>query len=245
VTAHLISSREYYDRVATSYDEELRRRADYLAAIDEVVVRWVRSVGARSILDVGCGNGARLQHLLARTGGTGVGIDESPGMVAAARARGVDAHVIDIAAAPGRVPLPPRGFDVVLALWNVLGHLDGPQRRLRALEHMRALLARGGLIIFDVNNRYNAAQYGWRRVAWNVARDLLGDRPGGDFVARRTVGDTDIATVSHVFCPGEILHLCREAGLHPRSVDFVDYNRGSFARSQWTGQVCVVAEGPR
>lgn len=51
------------------------------------------------ILDIGCGDGT-LTLALAEAGATVVGIDASPEMVAAAKARGLDARVADAAALP-------------------------------------------------------------------------------------------------------------------------------------------------
>ncbi len=61
------------------------------------------------ILDLGCGDGALTEELAAR-GARVTGIDSSPAMVAAARARGVEAAHVDARALPFR-----REFDAVFS----------------------------------------------------------------------------------------------------------------------------------
>ena len=51
-------------------------------------------------------------------------------------------------------------FSVITCLWNVLGHIETNQKRLAALARMRRLLSDDGVIFIDVNNRYNAVNYG-------------------------------------------------------------------------------------
>jgi SAM-dependent methyltransferase len=51
------------------------------------------------ILDVGCGDGTLTKQLIER-GATVVGIDNSPEMIAAARSKGLDAHLLDVVDMP-------------------------------------------------------------------------------------------------------------------------------------------------
>lgn len=240
-----VPSARYYDAVAPQYDTELAHRARYVEAVDALVVGACLDRGARTLLDVGCGNGRRLARILERTGCEGAGIDASPAMVDAARSLGLAAEVVDIAAPGadlGRMA-PPPPYDVVTALWNVLGHVGDAAVRVRALRAMREALAPDGVVILDVNNRHNVAEYGWRQVAGNSLRNVLRRGHDGDFVVTRQVegADAPISTVVHVFTRRELVGLCRAAGLVPRTIQPLNYGTGAAARDRFHGQLLLVA----
>jgi trans-aconitate methyltransferase len=58
------------------------------------VIELLNPQPGERILDVGCGDGA-LSQKLRQAGAMVVGVDGSPDMVAAARLRGIDAHLAD------------------------------------------------------------------------------------------------------------------------------------------------------
>lgn len=236
-----LSAAGYYDRISGQYGAELEARAAYVEAVDARVIGHVRDHAVETVLDVGCGPGTRLRRLVEATGVRAVGIDVSQRMVEAARLAGVDAYRADISD-PGQLGvLPLRRFDAALALWNVLGHLPGQAARQAALSNISDLVRAGGWLIMDVNNRYNAAAYGWSRVARNVMRDRLG-RPGsGDFLTTRTVDGAQVSVTTHLFAPDEVVEDCRRAGLIPGSVVFLDYDDGALAAHRWRGQIYLVA----
>lgn len=81
--------------------ERYARNARFVAELGEPVVDWLDPKPGERVLDVGCGDGALTASIIAR-GAEVVGIDSAPSLVDAARARGVDAHVIDAYALPFR-----------------------------------------------------------------------------------------------------------------------------------------------
>ena len=236
------SSIEYYDSVADCYDHEIEARRTYLEAVDAIVIEWCRRRTIQSILDFGCGNGRRLRRISETTQARGVGIDVSPRMVAAACANGVDAHLDDITACVGEGRPEKRRFDLVMSLWNVLGHVGGPNDRLAAIRQMRAQVNNDGIVIVDVNNRHNAAAYGWPKVLRNLASDRFRGNQAGDFLVTRQTSDRLVSTIVHLFALEEIIELFRSAGLRPKQTYFLDYESGQPARNRWRGQLCVVAE---
>lgn len=73
--------------------ETYARNARFVADLGQPVVEWLAPAAGERILDLGCGDGA-LTEKLAALGCQVVGIDAAPDMVAAAKARGLDARVM-------------------------------------------------------------------------------------------------------------------------------------------------------
>src|SRR5262249_18060715 len=128
VNSHsVLSPIEAYDAFAASYRSYAESRELYLRAIDDIVISRVRH--ANSLLDVGAGDGLRAIQI-GRAAGVSrlVLLEPSPGM----RARcpeGAEVWPSAIEEIPDAAP----SFEVITCLWNVLGHIQGAQRRVYAL----------------------------------------------------------------------------------------------------------------
>src|ERR1700747_3407385 len=64
-------------------------------------------------------------------------------------------------------------FDIITCLWNVLGHVPTPEKRLRALRAVARLLAPHSRFFLDVNHRYNLSCYGILPTSARWIRDLF------------------------------------------------------------------------
>lgn len=73
--------------------------APFVPALGAAVVEWLDPRAGETVLDLGCGDGSLTLKLKA-AGCQVVGVDSSAAMVAAARARGLEAHVADGHALP-------------------------------------------------------------------------------------------------------------------------------------------------
>jgi trans-aconitate methyltransferase len=70
------------------------KNAAFVPALGDAVLQLLAPRAGELILDVGCGDGA-LTERIAAAGARVIGLDSSPEMVEAARARGIDAFVAD------------------------------------------------------------------------------------------------------------------------------------------------------
>jgi SAM-dependent methyltransferase len=112
------------------------------------VLEWLAAQPGERILDLGCGDG-QLTQRIAATGAAVTGIDASPQMVAAARARGVNA---DQGAAES-LPYPDHTFDAVFS--NAVLHWVRGQDDM--LSEVRRVLRPSGRFVAEMGGHGNIA----------------------------------------------------------------------------------------
>jgi 2-polyprenyl-6-hydroxyphenyl methylase/3-demethylubiquinone-9 3-methyltransferase len=170
VSDRLASVRAYYDGLAPRL-RAVEDRNWHLRSRMALVLETIDGLapGGGTVLDVGCGTGYLLERLAERAF-RGVGIDLSPESVAIAEerlaARGAGER---LSVQVGSAYDPPEGKFDVIALTDVLEHLEQPRAALRAL---RDRLAPGGLVVVSAPNRRSLP--GARR--WLAERGVQGVR---------------------------------------------------------------------
>ena len=227
-----------YDRLAPYYSEFSKRRAAYLRRVEEQIAARIPA-GARSLLDVGAGDGGRALHIASVAGISRVVLlepsvkmsSETPAGYEVWRRRAEDLDVGGIA----------ERFDVITCLWNVLGHISGFDKRVRALNAAGQVISPKGLLFVDVIHRYNVRSYGATMTAARWLRDRIA--PGdsnGDVRARWQTAAGDISTYGHVFTDGEMRRLAGATGLECAERIVIDYQTGAIRRASWTGNLLYV-----
>ncbi len=232
-----------YDALAPHYQEVARARAAYLDAVDRIVLREIAD-GAATMLDVGSGDGERAARIAASRGIPVLVLSDPSERMAAECRRRSAAQVWNTAAED--LPVGSRRFDAVTCLWNVLGHVPDRASRLVALTKMRSLLAPRGVLVMDVQHRYNARAYGWLRTLGRFIHDLV--RPSetnGDVSFTWRAGGSTIAATGHVFTDAEVRALAHEAGLRILRRHVVDYDTGASCRWACSGHLVYVLESGR
>ena len=166
-----------YDALAPAYDLLTSGYAyeRWLTGLETLARR--HGLRGRRVLDVACGTGKSFEPLLHK-GYEVTACDGSAEMAAVARRRAggrAPVHVADMRS------LPCYGsFDVVLCLDDAINHLVRTRDVVRALSGMRANLAPGGVLIFDVNTV----------LAYDDPGDLIRE-DAGLFLAARGGGPLD------------------------------------------------------
>jgi SAM-dependent methyltransferase len=230
---------EIYDALAPHYREYARSKESYLAAVDRFIVQHAPAP-VQALLDVGAGDGVRGMALARTLKAERVVLCEpSREMAARCRALGPDT-VWELPAEQLPESEPP--FDVIVCLWNVLGHLAGRERRLAALRAMRRLLAPAGAVFLDVNNRHNAAAYGWWKVLGRRVADCVApDERRGDARYEWKIAGLSLPAVGHLFTPGEVEGMIAASGLRVTRRLAVDYATGAYSESPFRGQLLYQA----
>lgn len=215
-----------YEAIAPVYDD-FTAHHNYEAWLGNLLSE-LRRHGLRGhrLLDVGCGTGKSFLSMLERSWDV-TACDISPSMLERARAKAGDTPRLAVA---DMRELPIFGeFDLVWALNDAVNYLLSTEEMGDALGGMRANLAPGGLLMFDVNTLHSCRSFfaevqqvecGGRRLVWRGlgSTDAL---PGSVSEARFEVepledGADQVETHVHRqrhFPEAELLDLLEAAGL--------------------------------
>jgi trans-aconitate methyltransferase len=127
--------------------ERYAATAHFVPAFGAPVVELLDPQPSERILDVGCGDGV-LTAKIAAAGATVVAVDAAPDMVAAARAKGIDAHVV-----AGQSLAFEREFDAVFS--NAALHWMHPPDTV--LAGIARSLKPGGRFVAEMGGHNNTA----------------------------------------------------------------------------------------
>lgn len=224
-----------YDAIAPMYAEYSAKYRAYLNAVDQLVTDRLQP-GMR-MLDVGSGDGRRLQKITAHHGLTDV-VAVEPSQEMAARCRQTTGFPVHPLFGDQLDTLPDTGFDVITALWNVFGHIPDGATRLVTLVKMKEKLLKGGSIMLDVNNRHNQLAYGRLKVLGRRVIDRLAfDEARGNAHYQWKIGNESFPASGHLFTPDEMAALFDGAGLAVAERCSVNYGTGEVSASPLNGQL--------
>lgn len=189
VSVDSAGARETYDAFAASYDD-FNHRYQFDRWTGKLLERAETSgLTGRRLLDVGCGTGLSFVSMLER-GFQVTGCDISPAMLSRARARAIGRATLVEA---DMRELPALGeFDLVWAVNDAVNYLQSAVDLRAALRGMRANLAAGGIVLFDLNTirTYReffaeevVVEHGGRRLIWRGSAAAGTLPPGSVFEA--------------------------------------------------------------
>jgi ubiquinone/menaquinone biosynthesis C-methylase UbiE len=147
-------NRAYYDDFSTGYERE--RGRGYHRVLDDLEMQVVTPFArGQRVLEVGCGTGLILGRL-ATNAASAWGLDVSPGMLGAARARGLQV----VLGSATSLPFADASFDLVCS-FKVLAHVPDIAR---ALTEIARVTRPGGRMILEFYNPWSL-RYLAKRIA--------------------------------------------------------------------------------
>lgn len=162
-------------RLASVYDAFDGDRDDldfYVAIADEL--------GARTVLDVGCGTGCLALRLAAR-GLRVVGVDPAEASLDVARAKDAVGDITWIHGDVTALPAAVLGVDLAVMTGNVAQVFVTDEEWARTLQAIGSALRPGGHLVFETRRPERRAWEGWAADTEPVALDV----PGVGMVQRR------------------------------------------------------------
>lgn len=237
----MIKSEILYDRLAPYFSLYAKRKQLYLDSIDKIILSLVIR-GGGSILDVGAGDGIRGNNIFKQLKFKKIiFVDSSSEMVYLCRKR-FKKNVYKLDISSSGISVVRERFDIILCLWNVLGHIPTQRKRLKALINMKKLLKNNGKFFIDVSNRYNIAYYGWLNVVTNMVKDLIfHSEKNGEFAYNLRINKlVSIPSSNYFFTPYEMKVLIEKAGLAIDRQLYVNYSTGFIENTFLKGSLFYV-----
>lgn len=235
VTAAQTNTVKAYDAIAPLYAEYSSRYQSYLNAVDQLVID--RLAPHKRLLDIGSGDGRRLQKIALHHGLTEVVAVEPSGEMATLcrETTGFPVHQLF---GDELDRLPESGHDAITVLWNVFGHMADSSVRVKTLQLIKTKLRASGSVLLDVNNRHNARAYGRLKVLKRRVIDALAfDERRGDVHYEWTIGNESVPSSGHLFTPSELTRLFSRAGFRVAERLSVNYATGEVSTSPFEGQL--------
>jgi 2-polyprenyl-3-methyl-5-hydroxy-6-metoxy-1,4-benzoquinol methylase len=243
------TSADLYDEFAPYYGEYAHQRDGYLKTLDDIIINFIESqrrsttldIRSVSMLDVGAGDGKRAFSIANKLNFKKLTLlDSSPEMIKLCKSIS-DSQVILGDISTNNFFLKRENYQIITCLWNVLGHIDTPEKRLLGLKNIYKLTSPGGFIFLDVNNRYNIKNYGVKNVLRNLLKDIFcpsSDNGDINFVIK--IKSKEIFAQVHIFNPYEIESLIRRSGLKLVKKYRIDYSTGKVSKFFLTGQLFYI-----
>lgn len=234
-------SQRMYDAFAPHYHEYADGKAAYLAAVDSIILKTIQASPRKAVdvLDIGPGDGRRIDNLRKKVPFENLTvIESSKGMADLCRKL---PHTTVIEGDIVTADLPDNSFDYITCLWNVLGHIADAKGRQTAISAMARFIKPGGLVFFDVNNRYNYTQYGNKALA-NILKDTVRQNDAsGDITFKVHVKDAvEIDAAVHLFSPSEIQKNIHQSGLKIVKKYCIEYSSGNIVPTFLQGQLMYI-----
>lgn len=225
-----------YDEIAPYYQNYFKKFENYHESVNKLVLDHLKP--HYNLLDIGSGDGVRIKYLIDESCITNYVCTEPSEQMynKLSSLFGEKAYQMD---ATSLSTLSAK-FDCITMLWNVLGHISRSSQ-LTLFANIFSLLKPNGIVMFDVNNRYNMSSYGFFECSRRLVYDyFFYDWKNGDTKFSISINEQTIAGNGHIFTPFEIEKLYSDTNLKLKLRKFINYRTGSVSNMFFKGQAFYV-----
>jgi 2-polyprenyl-3-methyl-5-hydroxy-6-metoxy-1,4-benzoquinol methylase len=233
----MFSSKIFYKYFSKKFGEYSSSKKEYLDSIDNIITNL--HFKPTSIIDLGAGDGRRSLKMAKKLKVEDVIlVDNCSEMFSdTIHTENIKKMVDDISDNNFYLRIDKK-FDLILCLWNVLGHIETKESRMSVIKNISKIINDDGVCFLDINNRYNIKQYGIKNVLKNILRDIfLPNNKNGDFQFDFKNGDVNIKTQVHIFNPFEIDKYLKKNNIKIIDKKFIDYKTGRISSNVFFGQI--------
>lgn len=235
-----LTTAQIYDVFAEEYRSYSEQRIPYISSIDSLIRdNFFEKVD--SLVDFGAGDGVRGAKIYEEIKAERlVQVDVSEAM----RMRCETLNCAELICHPSDVRLQEYNgqCDLVMALWNVLGHVSTYEERLSVMKAINYLLLPGGFFVFDVNN-WHYEGYGKLRSIFRRVKDrFFWKAEDSDVSYEWTINQRRYPATGHLFAPLEVKLLLHETNFEMKKMLAVDYDTGSTSTVMHKGQIFAIAQ---
>jgi len=230
IMSHEVSSKNYYTKIADSYNIISNKRTYYNTSVDNIIINQCKNK-IKTIMDVGCGDGKRGINIFEKTNAEEILlIDESEEILSCVEEtkhiKKISSSILDLKT--------EKKYDLIICLWNVLGHVETAEKRILTLKLLGELLKKNGFMFIDFNNRFNIKEYGYYSVIKNVLLNIIKKESGW-----YTVKNEEFATKVYVHQYYEIIKMINKSNLKINKIYFIDYKTGKLVKNMFQGQILL------
>ena len=234
------SAEKIYDAFADEYRDYSEKKQSYIHAVDrEIINHFKDPVG--KILDYGSGDGVRGATLSQQLHADQlIQVDISDAMVEKCKTLGKATQCMNVSSAEwAEFKIEA---DLVLCLWNVLGHIPTTELRIETLKRLRSHMKKAATIAIDVNNRHYEGYGYWSSLRRRVVDAISPDYSRGDVVFDWEIKGVKYPSSGHFFTAAEMKDLLGQSGFSIQKMIAVDYQNGTVSDQLTKGQLLTIAK---
>lgn len=238
MTEKLQDVKNIYDAFASQYRDYSKSKSAYIESIDALIVERFKG-RVSDVLDFGAGDGVRGSNLFnAISAKNLIQTDISEEMLKRCRMQNVANDYWDVSQVAWRTN--NQRFDLIMCLWNVLGHVPSTEDRILILNDLRKLVRPNGRLCLDVNNRHYIGYGKFNSLYRRLIDFFAPDYSRGDTAYNWNIGGVQYPAKGHLFIFSEIKYLLKKSGWKIESWRTVDYSTGQLSRRVPDGQLFFI-----